>query len=111
MLSSLEIPFENICYTATIQQAAAIMKRCAFGLGVENYFAQLARAVKLPGVVIEGGGDFGRFFPNEDLTTIISNRLECFGWGWKCRHDVVRCIKDIDPEEVVRACEKHLANR
>ena len=67
-------------------------------------------------ICLLGGGDYGRFMPYPepsalDITIPIykTNKMECYGCGWKCIHKVqenFECIKRIDLWEVINAVKK-----
>lgn len=98
----------NLCGKTTITQAAALMARATFGLGTETGLAHLAAAVKLPHVIIIGGGHFGRFMPYSEKTSLVANPITCYRCNWKCPYSRTLCIQNISNAPLIRALEEVL---
>ena len=95
--------FINLCGVTTLLQAAALLKRCTFGLGAETGLAHIACAVGLPHVIILGGGHIGRFMPYSFLTTSVILPLNCYGCDWRCKYATEYCVKSVQVEVVAYA--------
>ncbi|MDP2653421.1 MAG: glycosyltransferase family 9 protein [Candidatus Omnitrophota bacterium] len=70
----------------------------------------IAAAVGTPNVCIMGGGHFGRFYPYGDLSKnrIVHKQMDCYGCNWRCRYSSIKCIQDIDCEDVLKEVQKIL---
>ncbi len=99
----------NLAGRTTIRQTAAIIRRCCLYLGPDSAGAHIACAVGVPGVVILGGGHFGRFMPYSPLTSVVCLPLECYGCNWGCRYEKPHCVKDVAVEVVAEALRQSLA--
>ena len=91
----------------TLRQLAAILSHCCLYIGNDTGTLHIAVAVKIPTVCIIGGGHFGRFFPYGDLTKnrIVYKKMDCYRCNWRCIYDTVRCIQEIEFEDVWRGVE------
>ena len=107
-LAGLEEKAANLCGRTSLFQAAALLSGVRLAAGCDTSLAHLACSVGTANVVVVGGGHFGRFFPYSPTTTVVCNPLDCFGCNWNCRYSRTHCIKDIDPELVLRAIEDRL---
>lgn len=81
---------------------AAIISLSKFYFGSDTGPTHLARAVSCPSLVILGGGTFGRFFPYGDLEKcqIVNKNMPCYNCNWLCIYSQVKCINDIEVEDV-----------
>ncbi|MET0396572.1 MAG: glycosyltransferase family 9 protein [Longimicrobiaceae bacterium] len=89
----------------TTRQMVEGIRRCDLFLGPDAGALHVAVALGMPTVGIVGGGHWGRFQPWGDPARnhVCTVRLECFGCDWNCRYDTVRCVAEVQPEEVARA--------
>jgi ADP-heptose:LPS heptosyltransferase/tetratricopeptide (TPR) repeat protein len=89
----------------SLWQAAALLERSAFYVGVDTSVAHISTALNVPTFVILGGGHFGRFFPYPagHSATCLTHPLECFNCYWKCRLSYNKCVADISVDEVMTA--------
>ncbi|HEX8273656.1 MAG TPA: glycosyltransferase family 9 protein [Longimicrobiaceae bacterium] len=90
---------------STLRQMVEGIRRCDLFLGPDAGALHVAVALGLPTVGIVGGGHWGRFQPWGDPARnhVCTVPLECFGCGWSCRYETVRCVAEVPPEEVARA--------
>jgi len=72
--------------------------------------AHLACALGTPVLVVLGGGDYGRFFPNH-AAVVLTRPLACFQCHWECIQAEPVCIRGITPEEVAQVAQGILAGR
>jgi glycosyltransferase involved in cell wall biosynthesis/ADP-heptose:LPS heptosyltransferase len=94
----------NLCGKTTLRQLAAVLANSELCLGVESASAHIAAAVDRPHVVIIGGGHFGRFMPYSPKTTLVYNKMDCYGCNWRCKYGRdIRCIKAITVDMVEQA--------
>jgi glycosyltransferase involved in cell wall biosynthesis/ADP-heptose:LPS heptosyltransferase/predicted O-methyltransferase YrrM/ubiquinone/menaquinone biosynthesis C-methylase UbiE len=98
----------NLSGKLSLRQSAAILKRCRLATGAETSLAHMAAALKVPHVILIGGGHFGRFMPYSPLTTLAALPLDCYGCNWKCRYDQekIYCIRDLKPFVLAEALEQ-----
>lgn len=80
----------------------AIMSLSKLYFGSDTGPAHLARAVDCATLIILGGGNLNRFFPYGDpeKCQIIKKELPCYGCDWACIHSTIRCIEEIQVEDV-----------
>lgn len=97
------MPFINLAGKTTLSQAAALMKRAYIGFGAETGLAHLACAVRLPHVVLLGGGHYGRFMPYSPYTSVVMRPMSCFKCNWKCKYPEAYCVKLIRAKAFVEA--------
>ena len=81
---------------------AAIFSLGRLYFGSDTGPAHLARAVSCPALVILGGGHFGRFFPYGDLEKcqIINKNMSCYNCNWLCIYSQIKCINNIEVNDV-----------
>jgi GT2 family glycosyltransferase/ADP-heptose:LPS heptosyltransferase/lipoprotein NlpI len=93
----------NLAGKTTLCQAAELIRLCRLALGSDTGLAHIACAVKIPNVVLMGGGHFGRFFPYSPSTFMVCLPLECYGCNWQCRYERAHCIQDISGDVIAEA--------
>jgi len=94
----------NLCGKTSLRQLAALLDRAKLCVGLESAPAHIAAAVDCPHVVIIGGGHFGRFMPYSPKTTLVYNKMDCYGCNWRCKYGRdIRCIKAITVDMVEQA--------
>ncbi len=101
----------NLCGRSTLRETIALLRRCRLYVGAESAGAHIACAVRVPNVVLLGGGHFGRFMPYSSLTSAVTLPLNCFGCNWRCQHQRTHCIKDISPELITTAIREALEKK
>jgi glycosyltransferase involved in cell wall biosynthesis/ADP-heptose:LPS heptosyltransferase/tetratricopeptide (TPR) repeat protein/ubiquinone/menaquinone biosynthesis C-methylase UbiE len=104
-LDALKTKTVNLCGQVTLRQSAAILSRCRIAFGAETGLAHIAAAVRVPHLILIGGGHFGRFMPYSPLTSLVCLPLNCYGCDWTCRYKQVRCIRGVKPYVITRALE------
>ncbi len=97
-----DLPVHVHAGTLTILELAALVRHAEVFIGVESGPLHLAAASGVPIVCIMGGGIFGQFFPygNRQKNRVAYKKLPCYGCGWKCIHDTVRCLQEIEADQV-----------
>jgi len=99
----------NLCGKTSLRQLAALLERANLCIGVESAPVHIAAAVDCPHVVIIGGGHFGRFMPYSSKTTLVYNKMDCYGCNWRCKYGQdIRCIKTITVDMVEQAVHSWL---
>ncbi|MGD2094934.1 MAG: glycosyltransferase, partial [Phycisphaerales bacterium] len=94
----------NLCGKTSLRQLASLLNRAKLCIGVESAPAHIAAAVDCPHVVLIGGGHFGRFMPYSPKTTLVHNKMDCYGCNWRCKYGSdIRCINTITVEMVEQA--------
>lgn len=106
------LPFNVIDLSGqtTLTQTAALLKRCRLAFGAETGLAHIACAVKIPNVVLLGGGHFGRFMPYSPLTSAVILPLKCYGCDWRCKYKKAYCVQDVDPSVLAYALQHVMEN-
>ncbi len=99
----------NLGGMTSLRETAALIRRCRLVVGSDSCAPHIANAVGVPNVVVLGGGHFGRFFPYGNLTTVVTQPMDCYGCNWACKHAVAHCVKDVSPELVGEAIRQSLA--
>lgn len=98
----------NLCGKTKVEDLPDLLKKCDLVIGNETGLMHIAITVGVPTITILGGGHFGRFMPYGDLklNIFIYHKMDCFRCGWKCIYQKVRCIKDINADEVINEVQK-----
>ncbi|MEX1276980.1 MAG: glycosyltransferase family 9 protein, partial [Bacteroidota bacterium] len=85
-----------------LMEIAATVQSASLIVGNENGILHLAAALRRPTVVIQGGGHFGRYFPNEAVR-VVHHPLDCFGCNWRCPFPEAYCLTRISVDDVMTA--------
>lgn len=95
----------NLSGKLSLRESIAVLKSTKMAIGGETGLAHAACAVKVPNIILVGGGYYGRFMPYTELTTIIDTELTCskFRCKWKCNQKGIECITKIDPIKIREA--------
>lgn len=96
----------NLIGKTTILQSAALTKKAAFAVSAGAAGGHIACAVNTRNIVLEGGGQFGRFFPYSKQTSLIVLPLDCFGCNWECKYAERYCLTRLDDNFVFEAVSK-----
>jgi ADP-heptose:LPS heptosyltransferase len=106
--SRMRSPCSNLAGKTRLRELAALFESCAFYIGNETGPLHLAVAAGIPTLCIIGGGHFGRFYPYGDLNRhrVVYKEMDCFNCNWKCIHETVRCIQEINVEDVCRHTQR-----
>jgi len=91
----------NLTGRTTVRQTVECYRRCDIMVTQETAAVHMATALGKPVVGIVGGGHYGRFYPWGDyqISRVVKKSMDCFGCNWICKHDTVRCIQDIAPQD------------
>lgn len=102
-LDSSEISIENLAGMVSLGELTAIIGHAVLCLGNDSAPLHIAAAMGTPGVCVQGGGHFGRFYPYPDnpLTTTIFNVLPCYHCHWHCILNERECLTRIPVDSVV----------
>jgi ADP-heptose:LPS heptosyltransferase len=103
LLSQLKVPLFDLCGQVGFMQGAALLGRCRLAVGNEIEFASAAGALRIPHVVVLGGGYFGRYLPFSPFTTAACLPLKCCRCRWLCRYREPYCMSRIPPQVVHQA--------
>jgi len=93
----------NLAGMTGVRVLAAVIGMCDLYIGLETGAAHMAVAMNTPGVVILGGGHFGRFFPRPGPVRAVYRRLPCYNCNWSCVRGRAECMLAIQAKEVVDA--------
>jgi ADP-heptose:LPS heptosyltransferase len=106
--SRMRAPCSNLAGKTRLRELVALFESCAFYIGNETGPLHLAVAAGIPTLCIMGGGHFGRFYPYGDLNRhrMVCKKMECFNCNWNCIHETVRCIQEINVEDVWRQTQR-----
>ncbi|MFY9402340.1 MAG: lipopolysaccharide heptosyltransferase II [Candidatus Omnitrophota bacterium] len=97
----------NACGKTSVNQLAALIKRCAVYISADSSPLHIASAVDTPVIALFGPTDPLRHMPAVKKGKLIFKELICRAcYKTKCRHN--KCMRAITPEEVVRAIEELL---
>ncbi|MDR3627619.1 MAG: glycosyltransferase [Ignavibacteriaceae bacterium] len=94
----------------SLWQTAAFLRQAKIYIGADTSIAHFSAAVKIPTVVILGGGHFGRFFPypNTKHVRAVYKKMQCYFCNWKCTKKEVECLTHISLHEVTSVCRELL---
>ncbi|MDD5568664.1 MAG: lipopolysaccharide heptosyltransferase II [Candidatus Omnitrophica bacterium] len=97
----------NACAKTSINQLAALIKRCSLYISADSSPLHVACAVNIPVIAFFGPTDPARHMPPARERVIIRRELPCSPcYKPKCRHK--KCMNLITVEEVLQAIEKLL---
>jgi lipopolysaccharide heptosyltransferase II len=92
----------NACGKTTVNELAALIKRCDVFISADSSPLHIASAVGTPFIALFGPTDARRHIPPGKNCVVISKGLGCSPcYKAKCRTG--RCMKGITPEEVMQA--------
>lgn len=102
-------------WDGTLRDLQGAVEEARLVIGNESGPIQIARMCGTPFVAIVGGGQFGRFLPEESIpheAAICVHQLPCFGCEWYCTEarvgGVYRCIHGVSVSAVIRAISEIL---
>jgi ADP-heptose:LPS heptosyltransferase/glycosyltransferase involved in cell wall biosynthesis len=95
----------------SLWQTAALLRQAKIYIGADTSIAHFSAAIKIPTVVILGGGHFGRFFPypNAEHVRAVYKKMQCYFCNWKCVKKGAECLTHITLHEVTSACRELLS--
>ncbi|MDD3087143.1 MAG: lipopolysaccharide heptosyltransferase II [Candidatus Omnitrophica bacterium] len=97
----------NACGKTTVNQLAALIKRCAVYISADSSPLHIAAAVNTPVIAFFGPTDPLRHMPPAKDYLLIRKELSCSPcYKAKCKHN--KCMNSITVEEVIRGIEKFL---
>ncbi|MDD5107944.1 MAG: lipopolysaccharide heptosyltransferase II [Candidatus Omnitrophica bacterium] len=97
----------NACGKTTINELAALIKKCQVFISVDSFPLHIASAVGTAFIALFGPTDHHRHLPPGKDYTVINKGLNCSPcYKTKCRSK--RCMIAISPDEVLEAVEKLL---
>ena len=96
---------------STIREMVEAIRRCDAVLGPDSAPLHVGIGLGKPTACIVGGGHFGRFHPWGDpaLNRVVHLPMGCYGCGWACPYETMRCVQDIAPHSVARELRAALA--
>ncbi len=95
-------------------QSLQVLSRATLFVGVESALFNAAVFLHIPNIVIYGGGNYGLFMHSTATTLYVSNKMSCFGCGWKeCKHGILnyasaKCISSIHPTNIIDAINQKI---
>ncbi len=94
----------NLAGRSTIREMVEGIRRCDAVLGPDSAPLHVGIALGKPTACIVGGGHFGRFHPWGDpaVNRVVHLPMGCYGCGWACPYETMRCVQDIAPSAVAR---------
>jgi heptosyltransferase-2 len=95
----------NLCGKTTINQLAALIKKCAVYLSADSAPLHIASAMKTPFIGLFGPTDPERHIPPGEDCIVIKKDLKCSPcYRPKCSRK--KCMYGITPQEVLEAIKK-----
>ena len=88
------------------QKLIEFLKRIKLAFTHETFYYHLLNHFGIPHVMVAGGGHWKRFFYENVISTIITNRLPCFNCDWNCIYDNSYCITEINKASIIHALEQ-----
>jgi ADP-heptose:LPS heptosyltransferase len=87
----------NLTGKTSLKEAIAITSNSAAAIGSETGLTHVAHLSNIPTAIFLGGGHWGKFLPMDETMAnpfIITNKLDCFCCGWKCKYNdfIFRCV-------------------
>lgn len=101
----------DLAGATTVLELAEVIRQCDAMLCIDAAPMHIAVALGKPVAGVIGGGHFGRFYPWGDpaLARVVNKPMDCYGCGWACKYDTVRCVREIPPELAAREIDGLLA--
>jgi len=97
----------NACGKTTVNQLACLIKKCACFISADSSPLHIAAAMNTPIVALFGPTDYRRHLPAVKNCVVLKKDLPCSPcYKSKCKDK--KCMKQITPDEVLRAVEKLL---
>jgi len=92
----------NFAGLTTIRQLIEALKMCDILLSNETGVLHMATSMGMPTIAILGGGHHGRFYPwgDPDINLKVDKPMDCYHCNWYCIHPTIRCIHEINPEQI-----------
>jgi len=95
----------NACGKTSVNELAALIKKCNVFISADSSPLHVASAVGTPFIALFGPTDSRRHLPPGKNCIVINKDLDCSPcYKTKCRSK--RCMTDISPEEVLAAIDK-----
>jgi hypothetical protein len=88
------------------QQLMELLKQIKLAFTHETFYYHLLNHFGIPHVMVAGGGHWKRFFYENVISTVITNRLPCFNCDWNCIYDNSYCISEIKKSSIIHALEQ-----
>ncbi|MEK6545657.1 MAG: glycosyltransferase family 9 protein, partial [Nitrospinota bacterium] len=87
--------------------AFGIIRHARIFVGNETGVTHASWIMGVPTVMIYGGGQFGGFLPLYDNGHIVYKRMDCYCCNWGCKYtDIpVRCIGEIDVDDILKTVD------
>jgi ADP-heptose:LPS heptosyltransferase len=103
-----DVPHVRLLRSVNVLTASAIIRRLDGMLSVDTGLAHVALAMRVPTVVLVGGGHPGRFFPwpGTHPQVALNVAMACDGCANRCHLPEPLCITRIRPDEIVEAYMK-----
>lgn len=95
---------DNFTGKTTVRQLAEALKRCNLLMANETGVLHMATALRIPTIGILGGGHHSRFYPWGDpqINLKADKPMECYHCNWNCIYPTIRCIHEIEPEQITK---------
>ena len=107
-MSELGVEALNLCGHLKMSELTAILKHCRLVLGTDGVDSEIAASCSAPTVIVQGGGQWGRYALHSNTTALITQPTDCFGCNWKCHFTAPYCVKSLSAEFVDRAIQYNL---
>ncbi|MDP4114571.1 MAG: tetratricopeptide repeat protein [Bacteroidota bacterium] len=105
----------NLIGQTSIQQAIALTQKASLVITADNSSVHIACAVNTKNIVISGGGQFGRYYPYSNLTSVLALPLDCYGCKWECKFSERYCLTSLDDnfliESITRAVQTEISSK
>jgi ADP-heptose:LPS heptosyltransferase len=94
----------NLAGRSSIREMVEGIRRCDAVLGPDSAPLHVGIALGKPTACIVGGGHFGRFHPwgEPAVNRVVHLPMGCYGCGWTCPYETMRCVQEIAPAAVAR---------
>jgi glycosyltransferase involved in cell wall biosynthesis/ADP-heptose:LPS heptosyltransferase len=103
-------PVVLVSGAADIGRLASLLRSARLLLCNDTFILHLAAALGTPTVALFGGGQWGRFVPQQGCVTVVHQPLACVHCDWNCLFDEFVCVTRLDPVVVRQAVTERLQN-
>ncbi len=92
----------NLCGKTSLNDMILLINGAREVISSDSAPLHIAIALKKKTYATVGGGQWGRFFPWDNIKNVnwLNKKMDCFQCNWNCKYDDYRCVSNIDYENI-----------